>query len=137
VDLKTALAALVAAAPPDGLVPVRWIGELLASESDTVTVQSSATGPLSVDLTVGQVAAQFGKGASTIRTWLARGELPDAYRLHGREWRVPATAVVALQRSQAARHAQTSTAAPKSRQAADLGEWRKHTRTTRSPAAQP
>jgi|GEM_PF-3916066 len=129
VDLKTALTALVAAAPPDATVPVRWIGELLASESNTVALQPSVADSLSVDLTVVQVATRFGKGPSTVRTWLARGELEGAYRLHGHEWRIPLAAVVALQRSQSAKHTQLSTTPKKSRHVADLGEWRKHTRT--------
>lgn len=44
------------------------------------------------DLTVGQVAARFGRALSTVRSWLEQGLL-RGYRLRGREWRIPLAAV--------------------------------------------
>ena len=134
-DLKSRLTALVEAAPPDATVTVRWLAELLATAVAPEAGQLNGGDVRAVDLTVEQVAAHFGKGTSTVRTWLGRGELEGAYRLHGREWRIPAAAVVALQRSQARQHAQQSTGAPKSRHAPDLSEWRRHTTGTSQPVA--
>lgn len=103
------LAALVQASDPEGSVTVRvsWLAELLASESTDASDPnfSSLKSPAaSVHLTVNQVAELFGRGASTVRTWLGAGEFPNAYRLHGREWRVPQSDVEELQRRQRAAH---------------------------------
>jgi excisionase family DNA binding protein len=84
-----------------------------------------ATNGLEVDLTVEEVAAHFGKGTSTVRTWLGRGELPGAYRLHGREWRIPRSAIETLQRAEAKRQASAAEPA-KMPPAVDLSDWRRH-----------
>lgn len=133
--LRDSITALVAAAPPDATVPVRWLGELLAADAESSSAAQHDDSGVAIDLTVEQVAALFGRRSdgkmrrapSTIRTWLARGELEGAYRNHGREWRIPLAAVAALQRSQSKRHAGASgkaTATPTP--AADLSAWRTH-----------
>lgn len=45
------------------------------------------------DLTVPELAAELDRAESTVRGWLNAGEIPQAYKLNGREWRVPRTAV--------------------------------------------
>lgn len=46
------------------------------------------------DLTVQDIAEELGKAESTVRTWLtSSGGIPGAYKLHGREWRVPPSAL--------------------------------------------
>ncbi len=121
-SLARRLAALVESAPPDAVVPVRWIGELLAAEGDGLAATTPA-----VDFTVDQLAAQFQRGPSTIRTWCGRGELPGAYRSHGREWRIPASAVASMQAAEAKRHAAAPRRAPRSRpRSTDITEWRNH-----------
>lgn len=51
------------------------------------------------DLTVQEIAAEIGKAESTVRTWLtSNGGIPGAYKLHGREWRVPPAALKAYLR---------------------------------------
>jgi excisionase family DNA binding protein len=50
-----------------------------------------------VDLTIRDVAQLFGKRPSTVRAWVERGDFAGAYKLHGKEWRVPASAVQAFQ----------------------------------------
>ena len=127
-DLIARLTALVDAAPPDATVTVGWLAELLAADTVAPTTQPTALDSAAVDLTIAQVAAHFGKGTSTIRTWIGRGELDGAYRFHGHEWRVPLASVVTLQRTQARQHTQRATAVAKPRQTANLGEWRSHTR---------
>jgi excisionase family DNA binding protein len=120
--IHDALTALVKAAPSDATVPVRWIKELLAADDQTL---DSGRSDSDVDLTVKEVARRFGRGASTIRTWLARGELVGAYRLHGREWRVPLASIDRLQRAQAEPVAAESMPQRFTR-SPDVGEWRKH-----------
>jgi hypothetical protein len=41
------------------------------------------------DMTVSEAAARLGRAASTVGGWCAAGLLPGAFRLRGREWRVP------------------------------------------------
>lgn len=45
------------------------------------------------DLTVPELAAELDRAESTVRGWLNAGDIPQAYKLNGREWRVPRTAV--------------------------------------------
>jgi excisionase family DNA binding protein len=120
--LRDSLAAIVAACPPDATVPVRWLGELLAADSDTPSI-APAESPV-VDLSVAEVAQRFRKGPSTIRQWCQSGELAGAYRLHGKGWRVPLSAIEAMQRAQASKHATMATS--KQAPSDDLGAWRAH-----------
>jgi excisionase family DNA binding protein len=48
------------------------------------------------DLTVPELAEELDRAESTVRGWLNAGEIPQAYKLHGREWRVPQAAVRAF-----------------------------------------
>src|SRR6476620_6888803 len=103
--LRERLAALVSEAPADATVLVLWLAELLAAEGDAPVTSSTSTAPYaSADLTVHDVARLFGKGTSTVRSWCIAGELVGAYKLHGHEWRVPPSAVAAMQRAHAAQH---------------------------------
>lgn len=74
---------------------------------------AAATPP--ADLTVAEFAARFHRSPSTIRGWLGAGRVPGAYKLSGRDWRVPPAAVEAFLARERARYE-----AP----AADLGAWR-------------
>lgn len=125
--LSDRIHALVRTVPPETLVPVSWLAGLLDAEQHA----SEAPAP-GVDLTVAEVALKFGRGTSTVRTWLARGDLAGAYRLHGREWRIPATALAAMQAAQGAqfRQQRTPTTAP-----AALGAWRDHLKRSDDHAA--
>ena len=76
-DLALALEAL----PDEASVPVRWIRGLMASRSDDL-----------VDLTLADISEKTGKAVSTVRGWCASGEL-RAYKLNGKEWRIPASAL--------------------------------------------
>jgi hypothetical protein len=87
-SLRTALAAM----PPGSLVPRDWLLEQLSSVSPI-----PSESPALVDLTIGDLARLFGKRPSTVRAWVERGDFPGAYKLHGKEWRVPASAVEAFQ----------------------------------------
>jgi excisionase family DNA binding protein len=121
---RDALRALVDASPADAVlsVPATWLVELLADRPAPGRGEPAAA---AVDHTVQQVADQFNRGASTIRTWCETGALPGAYRFNGREWRIPASAIDAMQREQAKRHATPRTASRPARPA-DVSSWRKH-----------
>src|SRR5262245_26376473 len=100
-SLRARIEALVQAAPPDGTVPVRWLGQLLREESDEPTAPTETRLDGIVDLSVTDLAQRFRKGPSTIRAWLESGAFPGAYKLNGKEWRVPLDGVIAMQRAQA------------------------------------
>ena len=55
------------------------------------------------DFTVGELALRFHRSPSTIRDWCEHKRLGGAYKLNGRDWRIPQAAVdafVARQRRQ-------------------------------------
>jgi len=90
-SLRTALAAM----PAGSLVPRDWLLEQLSGVSPL-----ASESPALVDLTIGDLARLFGKRPSTVRAWVERSDFPGAYKLHGKEWRVPASAVEAFQNRQ-------------------------------------
>src|SRR5215475_7286848 len=98
-SLRSRLEALVAAAPDDANVPVRWLREILAEEAPDASVYGETA--VAIDFTVLQLAERFGRASSTIRTWCESGQLPGSYRLNGREWRIP---LAAAARCNARRH---------------------------------
>src|SRR5438552_2533326 len=119
-DLPASLRALQVYAetlPAGTVVPVarETLLELLARQGGAG--QTSATPP--ADLTVADVCARFGRKPSAVRNWLERGMFPGAYRLMGRAWRVPVSAVEAFQVKQAG-GAGESAPTP-----GDLGAWRR------------
>ena len=99
--------------PPDAQVPVGWVLENLGEE------QGSAF----ADLTLEQVAEKVGRAASTVRGWCNSDRMVGAYRLRGREWRIPQDA---LRRFLAAERSQDGhgPATVRSRGPVDLGSWR-------------
>jgi len=48
------------------------------------------------DFTVGELALRFHRSPSTIRDWCEHGRLGGAYKLNGRDWRIPQGAVDAF-----------------------------------------
>lgn len=114
-DLREAIAALVQAAPPDATVTVRWLAEKLGSER-----ADQGLGKDGVDLTVPEVAAMFKRSPAAVREWCNCERLPGAYRFRNREWRIPRSAITAMQRDEAR--------APREpvRAATDTGAWRAH-----------
>src|SRR5438552_763978 len=91
------LRAALAAMPPGTLVPRDWVLERLSEDIPGVPAAVTPTPPARVDLTIRDLAQLFGKQPSTIRAWVERGDFPGAYKLHGKEWRVPVSAVEAFQ----------------------------------------
>lgn len=104
--LRDALRTLAEALPPGSAVPVprEQLLELLGG---------GGTGtPAGADLTVPQVAERFGKAPGTVRKWLAAGDFPGAYQVHGKEWRIPSAALQAFREKQQG-------------ESGELGDWRK------------
>jgi excisionase family DNA binding protein len=115
-----------------------WLHEMVAALPDTASItvpvatvrewlQGSQVpkmiAPTFVaDLTADEIAQALGKKPSTVRGWLNAGQIPDAYKLNGKEWRVPVEALNAFQGSQ-----RESQPAPRlsDRGAKRLGDWRR------------
>ncbi|MBX3146967.1 MAG: helix-turn-helix domain-containing protein [Gemmatimonadales bacterium] len=123
-DAREHVRALVEASP-DGTVltvPRAWLAALLGDAADI--------GP--VDLTVADLATRYQRSPSTVRWWLEQGRMPGAYRLQGREWRVPRASLVAFEAAERERQMPTqppspAPAGPPVRRAkvVDLGDWRR------------
>jgi excisionase family DNA binding protein len=124
-DLVHGLRALAEALPAGTAVPVprELLLELLADGGAAEVAPAIAP----ADLTVAEVAARFGRQRSTVRGWLERGDFPGAYRLHGREWRIPAAALASFEaaaRRPPGADREPAARLPAGRQAVNLGAWR-------------
>jgi len=115
------LRAALTAMPPGTLVPRDWLLKQLSEGISGVPAAVTPAPPRRVDLTIRDLAKLFGKQPSTVRGWVERGDFPGAYKLHGKEWRVPESGVEAFQNRQ--RRAKSDTR---------LSAWR---RVRRSDAA--
>lgn len=73
------------------------------------------------ELTVTELAEQFQRSTSTVRGWIEAGRFPGAYKLRGRDWRVPRAAVDVFRAHQRGRPSQPTH---------DLGAWRRRSRPT-------
>ncbi len=119
------LRAIAEALPEDGRVSfIRT--DLLNMIASAETAPSHPTKPVAVDLTVAEVAELLHRAPGTVRGWCATGELPGAYRFRGREWRIPAAAMEALQQGQGEEHTAQRNSARYAQSApeADWGTWR-------------
>lgn len=108
--------------PDSALLPVSFVRQILIEQEDG--------GETATDRTVEQAGQILGRQPSTIRAWCNRGLLEGAYRLRGRQWRIPRSAIDALQRAEAERHAAKISSATSNRpsRTVDLGAWRKSAR---------
>lgn len=122
-QLRTAVAAL----PPGTLVTLpreALLGVLEGTAGDGAAATGGGGPPaVAVDLTVTDLAQRFRRHPSTIRQWLESGRL-EGYKLLGREWRVPLTAVAAFQDRQ--RQGPECRGSPACG-VRSLGDWRKVT----------
>ena len=89
------------------------------SEVDSQSVSPRKDPSATVDLSVGQVAALYGKSPNTIRRWLESGQL-EGYKLFGREWRVTQQMLSAFQENQRCGMGR----GPVSRQVKPIDAWR-------------
>ncbi len=102
------LRAALAAMPPGALVPRDWLLEQLTDGSAGVPAPVAPAPLALVDLTIRDLAQVFVKRPSTVRAWVERGDFPGAYKLQGKEWRVPPSALEAFQSLQRQRARSTS-----------------------------
>jgi hypothetical protein len=79
--------------PPGGSLTLTQAGLLeLAAMADGQADRTTAGG----DLRVTDLAARFHRSASTIRDWCEHARFEGAYKLNGRDWRIPHAAVDAF-----------------------------------------
>jgi len=85
-SLRSDLEAIINGMPPGSSVslPVDWLCGLLSE------AMAAGNEPDEL-LTLEQVAERVGRATSTLRTWCNTGKLEGAFRLNGRDWRVPST----------------------------------------------
>jgi len=122
--LRTLAAGLPAGTPVP--VPAELLLELLGSESH------APANAVSSDLTVAQVAARYGRAPSTVRGWCEANRFAGAYRLNGREWRIPPSALESFDATQRRGHspAQPGATGPtrqgsrRGKRRLTLGAWR-------------
>jgi hypothetical protein len=111
-----ALRTLVDAAPVDAVVtvPVRWLREVLEGAPESPDVM------MAPDLSAAAFAQRFGRSASTVRLWCESGKVPGAWKLNGKEWRIPVAAIEQFRQMQGA-------PAPNAVRPSngDLGDWRR------------
>ena len=79
--------------PPGGAVtvPRDWLLSLLESANGVAT--GADTARAEGMLTLVEVARRYTRSTSTVRGWCEAGLLPGAFRLRGRAWRIPASAL--------------------------------------------
>lgn len=117
-SLRSRLRDMVSGLPEGASVtlPVAEIRELLDEEPEREDRLA--------DLTIEAVAEEFDRSESAVRAWCQEGRIPGAYKLRGREWRIPVEGVRAFQAAEAngnGRPART-TAGPGGDD--DLSSWR-------------
>src|SRR5207249_7023636 len=113
--LLESLRGALTAMPPGALVPRDWLLEQLGDVSPDAPTPVVPAPPAHVDVTIRGLAQLFGKQPSTVRAWVERGDFTGAYKLHGKEWRVPVSGVDAFQNGQRRRTAKSE---------ARLSAWR-------------
>ncbi len=96
--------------------------EALLGALDAVPGPPDDSPEAGADLTIEQVARRFGRSRSTIRGWIVSGLLPKAYRLRGREWRVPHEALAEFEAVE--RHGRPQ-GGPSGRKGEALSDWRR------------
>ena len=112
-DLRT----LHEAMPPGSAISLsrEAIGGLL----DSLPIPERSC-PLSRDLCLKEVADRVGRAVSTVKGWCNRGAFSGAYKLNGRDWRVPEGALETYLASMGATRSR-----PIRESSTDLASWRR------------
>ena len=115
------LRTLAAGLPPGASVTLSgdWLREQLAA-----TAGPSVPAPAD-DQSIVQLAVRFGRAPSTVRAWLEAGRFPGAYKLRGRDWRVPPAGVASFLESERAVRPGGAPRVRPARGTANIGDWRK------------
>jgi hypothetical protein len=109
-SLANRLRELAERLPPGGSLTLTRDGLLELAAADG----GQGDQPLaSADLTIAELAVRFHRSASTIRGWCEHGTFEGAYKLNGRDWRIPHAGVDAFLRKQRGKSP-----------VAELGAWR-------------
>ena len=118
-SLEERLARIIDGIPSGGSVtlPVDFLRGLLCEK--VVDIDQGQA-----DLTVEQIAEEYRRSVSTVRGWLAEELIPGAYKLRGREWRVPQSGLRKFLAQQSAQHGSPGSITLRQGEA-DLGSWRK------------
>ncbi len=116
--LARRLRALADALPAGGTVSLSADALRALAAVDGEVEAAAVSGPLA-DLTINNVAALFRRRPGTVRGWITSGRL-RAYKLNGREYRIPRDALRAFQDSERHRSEPRRTPA----EPVDLGAWR-------------
>ncbi len=75
--------------PPGGSLTLTREGLLELAADEGQTEQRAAR----ADFTVAELAARFHRSPSTVRDWCEHARFEGAYKLNGRDWRIPQAAV--------------------------------------------
>ncbi len=108
------LRALADALPAGTAIPIPR--ELLLVLLDSYAELAS---PALVDPAVEEIATRYGRAPSTIRGWCEAGRFPGAYKIHGRQWRIPRASLTAFEAVQRERPAGSG-----ARSVRSLSDWR-------------
>jgi hypothetical protein len=113
-SLHKKLEAMVDGMPPGSLITlsVDWLSREMAVDARQDPEEL---------LTLEDVASRDGRVVSTVRTWCNSGKLPGAFRLNGRDWRVPAQSLTAWRESQQNPTPKAASDPPND----DIGSWRR------------
>jgi helix-turn-helix protein len=85
---------------------------------------SPSTAAPAADLTVADIAARLTRAPSTVRGWLEAGRFAGAYKLNGRDWRLPVASLATFLEEQRSSHGN---------QAVRLDTWRRGRRRAGAP----
>jgi hypothetical protein len=115
-DPRPHLRALLDATQGDQVAcPRLWLEALLAEPARPARAR---------DLTVDDLCQRFDRKPSAVRAWLEAGRLPGAYKLNGREWRVPPAVLEAFEVAQRAGQGSGRAERQEEGGGANLGAWR-------------
>ena len=89
-SLADRLRALAERLPPGGSLTLTKDVLLNLAASDGGQADQAA---VPADFTVAELAARFHRSASTVRDWCEHGRFEGAYKLNGRDWRIPQATV--------------------------------------------
>lgn len=118
-SLRSALSSAVQGLPDDAhlSLPVGWLREKLNEDPPE---------SFSADLTVKKAGELLDRHHTTVAAWCRQGRISQAYKMNGREWRIPPAALEAFQRQLRNGDGDRSPRPSTNGREADLSAWREH-----------